>query len=214
MRLKELEGNLQQVDGFEQPKVLLEQYATSAHIASHMVYSMQQAFDDVKDKIVADFGCGCGMLSIGCGMMDAGQVISLDIDDGALDICQNNVNEFELDSTIDLLNVNIVEDNILMKYLSERKLIDTVIMNPPFGTKKNKGMDIKFLQQAISVAQNTVYTLHKTSTRDYVIRKAEELNCNVEVLAELRYDLPKTYKFHKKETLDVQVDFIRCELKS
>ena len=29
------------------------------------------------------------------------------------------------------------------------------------------------------------------------------------VLAELRYDLPATYKHHKKTSVDIQVDFIR-----
>ncbi len=33
MKLKELESCLQQVDGFEEPKILLEQYPTSPHIA-------------------------------------------------------------------------------------------------------------------------------------------------------------------------------------
>ena len=65
MKLKELEGYLQQVDGFNSPKVYLEQYETSAHIASHMLYTMDQTFDDVKHNVVADFGCGCGMLTVG-----------------------------------------------------------------------------------------------------------------------------------------------------
>lgn len=33
MRLKELESNLQDVVVFEEPKILLEQYPTTAHIA-------------------------------------------------------------------------------------------------------------------------------------------------------------------------------------
>ena len=65
MKLKELEGYLQQVDGFDSPKIYLEQYETSAHIASHMLHTMHQTFDDVKHKVVADFGCGCGMLTVG-----------------------------------------------------------------------------------------------------------------------------------------------------
>jgi predicted RNA methylase len=42
MKLKELEGWLTQCDVFESPKVALEQYATSAHIASRMVYAAQE----------------------------------------------------------------------------------------------------------------------------------------------------------------------------
>ena len=33
LKLKELESRLQQVDGFEKPKLLLEQYPTRPHIA-------------------------------------------------------------------------------------------------------------------------------------------------------------------------------------
>lgn len=55
-----------------------------------------------------------------------------------------------------------------------------------------------------------MYSLHKTATRNYVVSRMEQAGCDVEILAELRYDLPKTYKFHKKQSLDVFVDFIRC----
>ena len=65
MKLKELESHLQQLDGFEEPKVHLEQYITSGHIASHMLYTMDQTFEDIENNVVADFGSGCGVLSIG-----------------------------------------------------------------------------------------------------------------------------------------------------
>lgn len=68
---------------------------------------------------------------------------------------------------------------------------------------------MKFLQNALSVTSNVVYSLHKTSTREFILKKAKEWNSKAEVLAELRFDLPKTYKFHRKQSLDVAVDFIR-----
>uniref|UniRef100_A0A671P849 Uncharacterized protein n=1 Tax=Sinocyclocheilus anshuiensis TaxID=1608454 RepID=A0A671P849_9TELE len=42
MKLKELESCLQQVDGFEEPKILLEQYPTSPHIAGNSLKSFQE----------------------------------------------------------------------------------------------------------------------------------------------------------------------------
>jgi predicted RNA methylase len=30
----------------------------------------------------------------------------------------------------------------------------------------------------------------------------------MEVVAELRYDLPRSYKFHKKDSVDIEVDFL------
>ena len=49
--------------------------------------------------------------------------------------------------------------------------IDTVIMNPPFGTK-NKGIDMIFLRAAIRLCRTSVYSLHKTSTRTHILKKA------------------------------------------
>ena len=86
---------------------------------------------------------------------------------------------------------------------------DTVIMNPPFGTKHNKGLDIKFLQTGLKLATNSVYSLHKTSTREHILQKASDWGVKAQVLAELRYDLPQTYKHQKKQSVDIYVDFIR-----
>ena len=87
-------------------------------------------------------------------------------------------------------------------------------MNPPFGTKHNKGIDIKFLDIASKMSKNAIYSLHKSSTRTYVLQKGTQLGLKCEVLAELKYDLPNTYKFHKKKCVDINVDFIRFSKKN
>lgn len=86
---------------------------------------------------------------------------------------------------------------------------DTVIMNPPFGTRV-KGADMMFLKMALHMARTSVYSLHKTSTRAYIKNQAL-LDCGVysKVIAELRFDLPASYKFHKKDSVDVKVDLVR-----
>jgi len=40
MKLKQLEQHLQEVDEFEEPKILLEQYPTRPHIAACMIHTM------------------------------------------------------------------------------------------------------------------------------------------------------------------------------
>ncbi|CAH0559625.1 unnamed protein product [Brassicogethes aeneus] len=92
------------------------------------------------------------------------------------------------------------------------KIFDTVIMNPPFGTKHNAGIDMKFLETAFKLSNNVVYSLHKTSTRDHVLKTAKLLGGEGKVLAELKYDLPASYRFHKKKCVDVYVDFYRFEV--
>lgn len=38
-------------------------------------------------------------------------------------------------------------------------------MNPPFGTKNNSGIDMKFLRMGTLLSCDSVYSLHKSSTR-------------------------------------------------
>ena len=48
------------------------------------------------------------------------------------------------------------------------------------------------------------------SMKSYVMKKAkEDWKVDVQVLAQLRYDLPATYKHHKKSSVDIEVDFVR-----
>lgn len=49
---------------------------------------------------------------------------------------------------------------------------DTVIMNPPFGTKR-KGVDMEFLRAAAHLSSHAVYSLHKSSTRAHIQKVAE-----------------------------------------
>jgi predicted RNA methylase len=92
------------------------------------------------------------------------------------------------------------------------KCVDTVLCNPPFGTKNNAGMDVRFLRTATRLAKRAVYSFHKTSTRDYLVRKIQEWGMTVEVVAEMRFELPQTYKFHKEKSVDIEVDLIRVLL--
>ncbi|MBN3291379.1 METL5 protein, partial [Polypterus senegalus] len=208
MKRKELESCLQQVDVFEKPKLLLEQYPTRPHIAACMLYTIHNSFDDIEDKLVADLGCGCGVLSVGAAVLGAGLCVGFDIDEDALEICSRNIEEF------DLKNIDTVQCDVCA-LVPERfsNKFDTVIMNPPFGTKHNKGMDMQFLKMALSMSQTAVYSLHKSSTREHIQKKADDWNVKMEVIAELKYDLPASYKFHKKTSVDIEVDFIRFCLK-
>ncbi|XP_032968001.1 rRNA N6-adenosine-methyltransferase METTL5 isoform X2 [Rhinolophus ferrumequinum] len=215
LRLKELESRLQQVDGFEKPKLLLEQYPTRPHIAACMLYTIHNTYDDIENKVVADLGCGCGVLSIGTAMLGAGLCVGFDIDEDALEIFNRNVEEFEL------TNVDMVQCDVSLLSNRISKSFDTVIMNPPFGTKNNKGTDMAFLKTALEMARTAVYSLHKSSTREHIQKKAAEWKIKIDIIAakgdkclemlslddfcfiELRYDLPASYKFHKKKSVSL-----------
>nr|SVE73774.1 EOG090X0BVL [Daphnia atkinsoni] len=212
MKRKELEQHLQELDGFSAPKVLLEQYETRAHIAACMLHTIESAYGDLSRKTVLDLGCGCSVLGIGAVLMGASYVLGVDIDEEALQISNSNIKQFEI-SEIDILHADV---KLLLHLLGGKQKFDTVVMNPPFGTKHNKGLDSLFLEIGLECLSDkgVLYSLHKSSTRDYFHRKAPSWKVEARVLAELRYDLPATYKFHNKSSIDIEVDFWRFEKKN
>lgn len=202
MKLKQLESYLGNLQQFSNPKVDLEQYPTGPHIASRLLYTAENSFGDISGKVVADFGCGCGTLGVASALLGAEYVVGIDIDSQSLETASLNASDLELD-------INLIWCDI--KNLKWRgKMVDTVVMNPPFGTRK-KGSDMDFLVAALKVASQAVYSLHKTSTRDHVKRTAlRDFNAkSADVLCELRFDVPQMYKFHKKKEVDIAVDLWR-----
>ncbi|KAG0256905.1 Methyltransferase-like protein 5 [Actinomortierella ambigua] len=218
MRLKELEGYLQDVAIFEKPKIKLEQYPTTPHLAARMLYTAHTTYDDIENKAVGDFGCGCGILSIAAAMLGSAYNVGFDIDPDAIEIARNNCEEFEVEMDFVLTDLSASpapgeETSERGPYEMMKGKLDTILMNPPFGTKL-KGIDMVFLKKGIDLANHAVYSLHKTSTRDHILKKAKEWGVECEVVAELKYNLDKSYSFHKKQSVDIAVDFLRFEKKS
>ncbi|CAN6456580.1 unnamed protein product [Victoria cruziana] len=186
MKLKQLESHLGNLEQFTEPKIDLEQYATRPHIASRMIYTAENTFGDITSKVVADFGCGCGTLGIACALLDAEHVVGIDVDSLSLETALSNADDLEVD--IDLVQCDI-------HHLDWRgPMVDTVVMNPPFGTRK-KGADMDFLLKALK-------HIKRAALRDFNATSAE-------VLCELRFDVPQLYKFHKKKEVDIAVDLWR-----
>lgn len=226
MKLKQLEAELQPLKGFSAPKREYEQYVTPPHLASRMIFTAESSFGDIDDKDCLDLGCGCAVLSIACVMLGASSVLSVDADEAALSIARENIASLEMEEEIKLIHARIgvvgslgnsttkVEEEAIPVFvgLGLDRTFDTVVMNPPFGTW-NQGIDMVFLEAACKLAGTAVYSLHKTSTRDFLKKKAVSLGFNGEVLAEMKYALPKTMPFHKSKSVDIQVDFWRFERK-
>ncbi|OLL22090.1 Methyltransferase-like protein 5 [Neolecta irregularis DAH-3] len=165
-----------------------------------MLFTAHSSFDDIKGKIVADLGCG-----IAASFLEAGHVIGFDIDSSALDIARENIAEAECEN-VDLVLADLADfENVPARLC---RIADTVVMNPPFGTRL-KGIDMLFLKIACQMSRRAVYSLHKTSTREYVVGKVKGWGWDVEVIAEMKFDIKAMYKFHKKKSMDIGVDLIR-----
>ena len=74
----------------------------------------------------------------------------------------------------DIDNIDMIKADVNSIGEGWENKFDTVIMNPPFGTKHNKGLDMVFLQRAITMTRTSVYSLHKTSTREHILKKASD----------------------------------------
>jgi hypothetical protein len=71
-------------------------------------------------------------------------------------------------------------------------------------------MDLRFLRTATRLARHAVYSFHKTSTRDFLGRLVQSSwGMDFTVVAEMKFDLPQTYKFHAQKSVDIAVDLIR-----
>lgn len=203
MKLKSLESHLQDLDGFDCPNVQLEQYVTPPHIAAVVLHNIQTQYGALEDKIVLDAGCGPGILGIGASLLGASAITGLDIDRNALEVFRNNIDE------VDVTNVDIIQSDFLLHSYRCEKYFDTVLMNPPFGTKHNAGMDMRFLRMGLHLSCDSVYSLHKSSTRSHIQKKIVEWGVKGNVVAELKYNLEASYKFHKQKSRDIAVDLWR-----
>lgn len=89
------------------------------------------------------------------------------------------------------------------------KSVDLVVMNPPFGTKE-AGIDMRFVEQAMRICRGNIYSMHKSTTREHIIKYCQERDYIVTVLMQVNFPLPKRFcKYHKKEVAFTQVDVLR-----
>ncbi|EAS02406.3 methyltransferase-like protein (macronuclear) [Tetrahymena thermophila SB210] len=209
VKLKHIESFLSDLDNFEQgefSKLKLEQHMTPANVAALCVSMVAEIEENLEDQIVGDFGCGTGMLSCGMLCVGAGQVIGLELDSKYAQITLDTLEDkFEDPSMYDIININVKH---WQPPTLNGKLFDTVVMNPPFGTK-DEGIDVVFLEKAFQTCSGNVYSMHKSSTRKFLQKKAEQCGYEFTVLQEIKFPLPKRFnKYHKKEVAYTEVDFI------
>jgi rRNA N6-adenosine-methyltransferase METTL5 len=201
-------------------------------LAARMLYTGQTQYEDIENHTLIDLGIGTGMLSIASCLLDAEHVFGLDCDTDALGLCQTNIEQFDLQSNIDLIQADLRRVRLPIDIARIRA--ETILMNPPFGTKPfstsineqdeycSIGIDMHFLYHASQLATHSIYSLHKTSTREHILKKAHDWNMKMDVLAVLQFDIAKLEKKRAHRTASrannaplkpIEVDFIRFEIK-
>ncbi len=186
---------------FKNPSAKEEQYTTDSEVAADILWN---AFmnNDIKGKVIADFGAGTGILGIGALMLGAKKVFFVEKDKDALNICKENLSflkEF-IHGKFELINKDISEFN---------ETVDVVIENPPFGTKQEHADKI-FLEKAFTTAP-IAYSIHKTSTKDFVLAVSKEYGFEVTRQYNFLLPLKATMKFHSKKMQKIEVSCFRIE---
>jgi len=190
---------------FDQPDTTLEQYPTDSEVAAAILWDAKM-HGEIEEKLVADFGCGTGILGIGALALGAKRVIFIELDAKVFPALMANLHLLEQELKKEFSNYEIIQGNIE----NYHHPVDVVIQNPPFGTQE-KHADLVFLKKALALAP-VAYSLHKTSTIDY-LRDWARAN-DARVTHEQNYDFPLklTMAQHTKRIERIAVSCLRFQV--
>ena len=202
---KDLAVFLSMLKGFPTANRKLEQYTTNSEIAATALWEAYMQ-NKIKDKVVADFGCGTGIFGIGCLLLGAKQVYFVEIDQFCVATLEKNLDY--LKKTYDLDGSYKVLYRDVGGFFDK---VDLVIQNPPFGTKDIHA-DKKFLEKAFEVS-DTIFTFHKTSTRKFIEAITKDHKFMIKHSWDFAFPLKKTMKHHTKERQIIEVTCFWLEKK-
>ncbi len=193
IKKKDLEIKLEGIPSHPDPSPDLEQYKTPSTIASDMLF---RAFinKDIKGKAIADLGCGTGIFSIGAAYLGASHIYSLDIDSKAIDVARETAKEHSFTDVIDHIEKKVSDFDIE---------VDTVLMNPPFGSQK-KGADIPFLKKSFTIAER-VYTLHNAKTVDFLENYIKDKGHNLIWQKRYMFEIDNIFEFHEEKKKNFEI---------
>ncbi len=202
MRKSDLELVLSKFEIPEKFKISLEQYFLPSSIASDILF-LALISRDIKGKRIADLGCGNGILGLGAYLLGASEVFLVDIDQEVLEVAKRNYKKIK--------GMGAGKVYFLKKDVRTfRKKVDTVLQNPPFGSK-HKHYDILFLETSLRVGRK-IYSLHKYDGKKTILFFDKWLKENdAEIMIYKIYEIPikKIYPFHKKPVKKVKAVLLK-----
>ena len=206
MRKKQLEIFLSNLKEMEDPDMFEEQYTTPGDIAAEIALFAYHR-GDIEGKTVIDLGSGTGRLGIASLLLGSKKTYFVEKDKRAVEILKDNLKTLTLKTNQILGEYEITEGDALLVLLRG----DTIIQNPPFGTKKRK-MDTKFLKKAFEIG-NVVYSLHKKGNYDFIRNFALENGFELVEMEDLNFPIKAMFEVHKKRKVVIEVElyrFMRC----
>jgi len=190
---------------FESPKAELEQYPLDGDSAAAILWHAHQS-GHIENKIIADLGCGTGILGLGALLLDAKKIYFIDKSESAIKKAKQNLHFLERETNEHFQDkaLWLIGDISLF-----RNKVSTVLQNPPFGTKKEH-IDKIFLEKALELGKH-IYSIHKTSTLGYIRNLVERKKRKISSELRLEMQLKKTMPWHKHDIHRIDVTCLIIE---
>lgn len=196
---RSLERALERVDGFDDPHVELEQYATPAAVAASIIHEADLRGD--LDRPVVDLGTGTGRLAIGAAMRTDRPVLGLEVDAAALATARANAVSAGVD-------VAWIHGDVAHTPVRPGAPV-TVIMNPPFGAQSGqRGADRAFLRTAADLAAVS-YSIHNAGSRAFLEAFAEDHDGRITHRYRATLALDHQFDFHREATASLAAEVVR-----
>lgn len=203
MKKKDLAIFLSRLETSKSPTASLEQYATDSEIAADVLWDAYLR-GDVEGKVVADLGCGNGVLGIGALVLGAKKVYFVDMDKKAVQTAKENLRFIEQSA-----DTTYAASFVAQHVAHFTTKVDVVFQNPPFGVQQEHA-DKVFLEVAMNIAK-IIYSFHKIESKDFLQAFAKDSGFSASLLKDLRFPLRKTQTFHKKRVYYVPVGVWRLQ---
>jgi len=193
------------LEGFYEPKVKQEQYLMDSEIGASVLWNVC-LLGDIEGKVIADMGCGTGILGIGALLLGANRVIFVDSDEKAIETAKNNVSKVKSEG------YSLCHAEFICKDIAKLQLkADVVLQNPPFGTKV-KHIDVFFLEKALKTAP-VVYSFHKSETKGFLERFSAKKNAKITHVWDFKFPLKAIFSFHRRQIHRINASCFRFEQK-
>ncbi|MDP3732958.1 MAG: METTL5 family protein, partial [Candidatus Daviesbacteria bacterium] len=193
---------LSRLEGFNEPKVMAEQYATDSEVAAEVLWGAFMKGDI--GKVSVDLGCGTGILGIGLLALGAERVYFVDSDEKVLETAKKNVSNMKSEGYIGGEAVFKLQD---INDFNEKA--DLIVQNPPFGVKV-KHMDKVFLKKAFEISR-LVYSFHKSEGKGFVEAFSRDNGFKITDVFGFEFPLKATMNYHTRRIRRIGVSCFRIE---